>query len=373
MSPTKPPRASGTSALEEELENVEGKYRELAREATKLADTLGTIASEKTEFEDLEDRLDSFYPKIEETLRKVSSGSASKNPDQAATDVESLKAAHAGLVTQSKTLADLGDVSEKLADALGDMNKINEAAEVKRQYRDYQNRHKNLHNAIESKQSELTNALSQTRDVSNRLGDLLSWISGSESQLRNSKAISLSMEKLNEQIQQQRLLNADITSHKGVVERVVKETQEGPGAARKVEEIQTKMERLEKSAAKRTNDLEEVAKSATELQGSAGKLDGWLGEAIGSLQDKMRSGDRHAVKSKVDDLYHEKRTREDSMQVLKDMCQKLVDDVRVCDTHAPKEVVADVQTKWHELTELLVQQVSLEVSFQLDKNIFDKI
>ena len=71
-----------------------------------------------------------------------------------------------------------------------------------------------------------------------------------------------------------------------------------------------------------------------------------------------------AMKGKVDTLYAEKREKEFDIENLRNTSRKLMDDDRVCDQFVMKEALSEVESKWHELTELLVQQVSLEVKFQ---------
>ena len=67
------------------------------------------------------------------------------------------------------------------------------------------------------------------------------------------------------------------------------------------------------------------------------------------------------MKAKVDMLYGEKREKEFDMENLRNTSRRLMDDDRVCDQFVMKESLSEVEAKWHELTELLVQQVSLEV------------
>lgn len=69
-----------------------------------------------------------------------------------------------------------------------------------------------------------------------------------------------------------------------------------------------------------------------------------------------------ALKAKVDGLYAEKCEKEFDMENLRNTSRRLMDDDRVCDQFVMKEGLAEVESKWHELTELLVQQVSLEVT-----------
>lgn len=78
--------------------------------------------------------------------------------------------------------------------------------------------------------------------------------------------------------------------------------------------------------------------------------------------DLLAGTTQKALKAKVDALYAEKREKEFDMENLRNISRKLMDDDRVCDQFVMKEGLSEVEAKWHELTELLVQQVSLEVN-----------
>nr|KAI8733882.1 microtubule-actin cross-linking factor 1 [Biomphalaria glabrata] len=54
------------------------------------------------------------------------------------------------------------------------------------------------------------------------------------------------------------------------------------------------------------------------------------------------------------------------METLRQMCGHLSEANGVKDKYALKELLADVETKWNDLTELLVQQVSLEALSEID-------
>ncbi|KAK6963224.1 microtubule-actin cross-linking factor 1 [Biomphalaria glabrata] len=65
-------------------------------------------------------------------------------------------------------------------------------------------------------------------------------------------------------------------------------------------------------------------------------------------------------------LYEGKAEKDGEMETLRQMCDHLSEANRVKDKYALKELLADVETKWNDLTELLVQQVSLEALSEID-------
>uniref|UniRef100_A0A2C9KXI0 Uncharacterized protein n=1 Tax=Biomphalaria glabrata TaxID=6526 RepID=A0A2C9KXI0_BIOGL len=122
-------------------------------------------------------------------------------------------------------------------------------------------------------------------------------------------------------------------------------------------------EALETQAEERTQELDELLTNIVEYESKAVELDTWLSESIKTL--KPKSGAPKPTKTKVEGLYEGKAEKDGEMETLRQMCGHLSEANGVKDKYALKELLADVETKWNDLTELLVQQVSLEVSLWL--------
>lgn len=123
-----------------------------------------------------------------------------------------------------------------------------------------------------------------------------------------------------------------------------------------------RMVEVEKDVDQITMEIEDVACSVSELENNIGQMDSWLTDTISSLKTGQKGVNQKAVKAKIDALYNDKREKEYDMEKLRQSAKEIMDDERVCDQFAMKESLGEVEVKWHELTEHLVQQVSLEVS-----------
>ena len=123
-----------------------------------------------------------------------------------------------------------------------------------------------------------------------------------------------------------------------------------------------RMLEVEKESDQITMEIEDVACSISELENNIGQMDSWLTDAITSLKTRQKGANQKAIKAKIDVLYNDKREKEYDMEKLRQSAKDIMDDERVCDQFAMKESLGEVEVKWHELTEHLVQQVSLEVS-----------
>ena len=68
----------------------------------------------------------------------------------------------------------------------------------------------------------------------------------------------------------------------------------------------------------------------------------------------------------VDSLHSSKQDREDEMTALRQMCGDLVTSSGVSHAYTMQETMSEVEGRWNDLTELLVQQVSLEALSEID-------
>ena len=124
---------------------------------------------------------------------------------------------------------------------------------------------------------------------------------------------------------------------------------------------------VERKAELATKGLEEVASRMSDLDSGVSQMEGWLTESIDLLKNRSKGSNQKAIKAKVDVLYNEKREREIDMNNIRGAARAIMEDDRVCDEFAVKESLGEIEAKWHELTEHLVQQVSLEVWEILEK------
>lgn len=130
-------------------------------------------------------------------------------------------------------------------------------------------------------------------------------------------------------------------------------------AEEKIRDLVAHAEALEDQADKKSQDMENLLADITEFDAKSGELDGWLADSIKIL--KTKGGAPRPTRTKVDSLHEAKKEKEGEMEALRQMCEQLVEGDGVKDTFVAKETLADVETKWNDMTELLVQQVSLEV------------
>ncbi|KAL5005910.1 hypothetical protein ScPMuIL_017068 [Solemya velum] len=354
--------------IDDELESLEAKYKDISRDCAKHLEKLAALTKNKKTFDDMNDKLSSAYPQIEQKLKRVSTDGVGKSPDKDTKNLHQLKNLKGDLIAQERRLKDINIAGDRLSHGLADINMKKKADEIKKKVIDHKNKHNSLQEDITAKEAMLDEAVSQQQNVLHRLDGVLDWVQETENALNQRSAISLDRDKAAQQLNEQQLQNADIDSNKVLLERLGNETLQvsGEDAEATLTDLKERLGDIERLADARTRDLEEVSANLYDLDSTVSQMEGWLTGSIQSLKSRPKGTTQKAIKMKVDGLYDEKREKEFDMENLRNSSKRIMEDDRVCDEYAVKESLVEMESKWHELTELLVQQVSLEALTEID-------
>ena len=94
-------------------------------------------------------------------------------------------------------------------------------------------------------------------------------------------------------------------------------------------------------------------------------MKGWLSNTVRSLKRGSNDYDTGALKNKIENLYKQKNAKQSELEAIRAEGRALVDDPETSDKNKLRESLTDIQTKWHELNELLVQMIFFAVSIKL--------
>lgn len=347
--------------LDEELESIEAKYKDVSRECSRHIDRLASIVKNKKSFDELNDRLDDVYPKLEEQVAKVTSHELGKIPGKDQQDLEAVRTIKSELIGHERRLKELTAAGERLMEGLKEAGLTWLLDDVHSVMEDRAEQHSALLQQIGAREEQLDMSLSHQHNAATRLDAVLDMVQRAEHQLKSVGAISLDKERLADQLQEQRLMNADISSNKALLERLAGETGGVSGATHRLAQVSERLGAVQRFAECRTRELEEVATGLQVFDGRASDVVHWLGEALRDVKSSARASPGKALWAKVHRLLESKEERAEELKDLRRISQNLMNDDRVTDKYAVQETLADMEGKWNELTELLVKEVSFEV------------
>ncbi|CAL1534640.1 unnamed protein product [Lymnaea stagnalis] len=351
--------------LDEELESIEAKFKDISKECAKHMERLGSLAKQKKIFDDLHDKLSLSYPSVQEKLNSlVADEDFGLDPQKAAQERENLRNIKSDLISQERKLKDLAAAGERLIAGLIDSGMNEEAEEVQELIALKRDEHQSLLDDISEHEQLLDAAVVEQQNVLGRLDGIEANLREAEAELEDRSPISLDKEKLAQQIQEQRLVNAKIASSRTLLERLCLDVEGSNEAEDKLRDLMQQAEALEDIAEQRNVELEDVLANIAEFEAKSSELDGWLNDSVKVL--KPAKGAPKPTRTKVDSLHEAKKEKEGEMEALRQICNSLSESPGVKDNYALKETLADVETKWNDLTELLVQQMSLEALSEID-------
>lgn len=361
--PTIKEETEESAMIDDEIEALEEKFRDITQKCTRYLEKLFSVVKHRKGFTELANKLATIYPDLDSKISVIDEESSAKSPKEMTRDLENLKYLKANLLNQEKRVRDLQHVGTKLVDELTDLNMKPLAGEVKKTMEEQKSTHKNLYQKVESKEGFLSSALTESKSVIKKLDNLNSWVSVTEELLSSKSPICLDKEKLEEHLHEQRRIHGDVGSYRALLENLSKEAHDMDGAEEKLAVLDERMENLEKLSNNRILELEGVIGNIEDLEDQMNDLKSWLTTSIDSIHKKPKgtSHNSHLFKAKIDALYAEKKGKESDMDSIKQLAKQIMQTKNVSNGYQLKEAVAGVQEQWHELTELLVQEVSLEV------------
>lgn len=101
---------------------------------------------------------------------------------------------------------------------------------------------------------------------------------------------------------------------------------------------------------------------SAELQRQDGRL-----HALNESGQKIASLNQASLKAKIENLYVQKHGKQEDLEKIKVIGRELIEDPITGDKHHLKEMIADMQGKWQDLTELLVQMISYSALTEIDE------
>ncbi len=258
-------------------------------------------------------------------------------------------------------LKDVGDELVGILEAL-DCKDTPKAREIEDTVCSMQTKFDQIQEELVDKQHKLNAAVVESQDVNHNLDSLLGWVMETEGLFDNMGHVSLDKEALNNQIQAHRVLVSEIENERARVQSVTEQCAGTPGAEDKVEQLVDRFDILESRAEERGNELEDVVQKLGTLHGNVNQLESWLANAVHSLKRDSSDFEPGSLKEKIENLYRAKQDKQPDLESIKKIARQLIDDPNTADKNHLRETLADVQGKWHDLTELLVQMISFAVS-----------
>lgn len=351
--------------VQTKLDSISDKFLQVGDNFRQLDAQLERVAASEVQYQRAKSELERSLPELKRRVDECSGvpgGSNEKNLQEA---VERIKEVTGGVMEAGKQMKELRESGDSLVQVL-DVMSLRDCAKA-REIRGDLDRVQDTYNRIQEitaeKQRELNKAVVQTQDANQNLTSLLQWVEESEAYMDRLTPVSLDRARLATQLQEHRSFSSELETRRPRVGAVVDQCQaQGGGDKGKVDELLDRFDALRSKNEVRGTELEDVVRRLTELHSSVDQMETWLTGAVHSLKRSGSSLDQNSLKAKIEGLYVQKHGKQPDLEKIKTIGRELIDDPITGDKHHLREMIADMQGKWQDLTELLVQMISYSVS-----------
>jgi dystonin len=367
----KPSRLSwmGMDGMEAEtvrdvLKDTTNRYQDLKSRCNMFGDKTTGLATKQRDFNDNTYKLLSWLTGMEEKLSAFRQEPTTTEPEALNDQLERMKGLGTDAIAHRVRLDDLGKLGKTLGGSMQDLS-VNptHVQKIEKIVDDISGRHDAVSAEINDRANVFQTALTKSQDVQAAIDNLLVWLRDTYSSLSGQRPISLSLENLNEQLQELQVLEADIESHKPSIESVKSEANElikmcdldmAKSLEAKLSDLNNNFGNVQRKCRARAKDLDSVS---TKLGGFMDKLEEckeWLVSSVQTLESPdWKKKSESDAKETVDKLLKEKRRKLADMEDMKSQAQQLVNDPRTGETATIKDVLGGLERNWSDLDAVL--------------------
>ena len=353
---------------EDKLKSIGNMCKEINTESESLLTGLISAANNESKYEELKSELTNTFPLVKDKVSRCSVDG--KSSEKLKMELDKVVEIATGVVELGKLVDNVRKTGDDYVESLKKIgvNDSQKKQEIEMTMDEFQSKFDDLQGEVVEKQNLLNKAVVESQDVRHNLLSMIQWVTESEERLKKSRPVSLDRSILSGQIQEQRLFSTELESRRPRLNAITEQCQ-SQGGDERLDELLDRFDVLTLSLEQRGQQLEDVSNELDSLYGNVDQLEAWLANTVQSLKREGGSGDQKALKSKIENLYKQKQAKEEDLEKIKTIGRELINGSNAGDKHRLRETLADIQGKWHDLTELLVQMISYAVSntFSNDK------
>ncbi|XP_059089195.1 microtubule-actin cross-linking factor 1-like isoform X2 [Tigriopus californicus] len=376
----------GESQVSDEVTRVSGDYHELLERANRLADRFTRVGSKQRDYNDAVDRAKKWLGQTEPKVSKLCSEPIGAEPRVVEDQLNRSKALHNEIIANRKLVDDAKQAAFNLLSSLDDgQMSPQERRQIEVTPNELQERYDSINDAMASRCAELDSALVQSQGVQDALANIDGWLNLADNQLKSiNKPASLIRERLDEQIRQVRILQADIDSHEPSIQKMYQAAQDFVQSAKnireskkietKVKEVQKKFEGLIKTVENRAIFLDEVSRELDDFTVRVENFDEWYVEMIDILESReMLAMDADESGAKIDEISRRKDQKRPDFEDMMRIGKNLVSKKDVTDSGPCKDTLKELEEKWNELGEILGERQNLDRARKQSLNAYEQL
>ncbi|XP_015177045.1 PREDICTED: dystonin isoform X17 [Polistes dominula] len=383
--PHKEPTASQDSPVRHEVSVVTTQYKDLLTRANQLSDRLSGVGGKQRDYNESLEKANAWLREVEPKVHRIISEAIAAEPKQVEDQLNKAKALNNEFLANERLI----DVAKNSVDALlrsldGQLTP-HEVDALQDPVRVVEDKYKQLSEALQAKCQELDTALVQCQGVQDALDGLVIWLNNAESQFKNlQRPASLQKEHLEEQQREQRLLQADLDSHRLSVDAIAASAQDlllnsnNVRVAKRIEgklkDVQSRFEKLMDKSLRRGEFLDDVVQALNEFLVETSKFESWYSHMIESLESReLNKLDVSEYENKMTELIDKREEQKGYFEDLIKNGKNLVSKKDITEATAIRDKIKVLESQWKELNNLLDEKQRLSKSRAEQLSAYEKL
>nr|QVD39310.1 Dystonin [Schistocerca gregaria] len=343
-----------------EVSEASVRYRDLLSRAEGLSDRLSGVGGRQREHQDALEKARTWMREAEPRAHKTLAEPTGADPRTLEEQLIRARSLSSEFVAQGR-LIDAAKLSlGALLRSLEGQQTQAEVASLEAPVHELEDKYKQLSEALLEKCQELDTALVQSQSVQDALDSLTQWLNSAENNAKSlQRPASLHKERLDEQLREHRLLQADVDQHRPSIESVSQSAQEliatasNPRLAKKIDvklkDVTSRFEKLSERTLRRTELLEDTLAALTSFSTRAGKLETWCSQTVEALEASAGRLDAEELQVRVDTLATQKEAHRPEFEETVRAGRSLVGKKDVTDTVPLRDRIKYLEGQWKEL------------------------
>ncbi|XP_076359129.1 dystonin-like [Tachypleus tridentatus] len=356
------------SEVKAQVSFVSTTYQNLLNQVNRLRDRITTVEDRQHHYSESLEKATNWLLEVQATSKKLLEEPVAGEPKLIQDQLDRIKRVSLDILGQSRFIENFKQAGKALLDTLeGTEASIVEKQSIENTVQKLEDDHCTISNDINEKRNDLQTILVQSQDIQDGLDRLLKWLNEAETTFRTqNKAISLTQERLDDQVQEHKIFQTDINSQRPSIDAITasaKDLSKGSNQrlAKKVEtkvkDINTRFDKLSEKSQKRGILLEEVVTLLSRFEVMVLHFEEWIHEITETLESKEivhLSPEEYCTLT--EDTMNKRNAKKEDFDKMIKTGKSLVAKRDVTDTTPRKEKVKLLEQQWKELGDLLTEK-----------------
>ncbi|CAG0880401.1 unnamed protein product [Darwinula stevensoni] len=373
------------SQVRRKVADVSTAFQDLLSRANKLSEKFLSVGDKQHMYADCVDRMKTWLKEVEPKASKLVNEPIAAEPKAIQDQLDKVKMLNNDILSQGRLLDSTKQAGKNLLDSLEGSLTPQERRHIDQTMQDLDARYNQLLGAVGGKGQELESALVASQGVSDGIDSVMNWLNQVESQLRTMmKPASLNRDRLNDQLQEQKVLHHDIDAHRPTIQSLAQAATElmasssGNRTAKKIEgklrDMVSQYEKLVEKCSARSIFLEDVSVNLDSYSTAAHGFEEWFAE-LSEILDSPEGlkVDIDTTSSHVVDLVHSRDSKRDDFEDMIRKGKNLVGRKDVTDAQPIKEQIKTLEAQWKELNAILDEKQKLNQSRYEHRNAYEAL